>query len=510
MLDSKILEYDASIGSLESGLRSTNSTLQDVSYGLRAVMTLNKDDAGQNHPVLRAEKFVFVTNSGVETTNMTLKEGNADDVWFNKGNDTTHQADIHINDVFIERGDDGNNSTSDPGDECSCDSAISNSNKISVYDTLTALDTKHIENKNQIDAITQELATKATDASLNEVSTRLDNASTGLGEVSTLVSEMYEHDTRSVKASYYYLLDDTHSKTGRIKYEQSGVTFETNAETPMPIFVEDVKFQVSDDYESLQEVHSDLITCKSDIEQLKQQSTGTDETLDGISTKVDGGYNVKGNNATFERDLQADTIIATHYKVSGNDETFEPKTPEEKNVGAVFSSVSVKMSNGSAVELYQKIQEFESTLQGYTSTVDEMSDVVSGGGITANGAEIDGNMSINGEFIFGNESGANIVLASSDSNVLSIYGSDSDGRRDVEFSKIEVGTVDVHKEIYIENDAIINGTANFEGTANFTNGQIAIVATDDKPATFVIEGNVGCEFSEEFLKKLKLALDNLE
>ena len=212
LLDSKITQYDEDITNLQTGLTETERTLSDVSYGLRQVMTLNTDDAGKSHPVLKAEKFTLLTKEGVETTYMTLVDGNPNDVWFIKGNDNSKEATVHIGDAVIELESDSNSQSSETtDDECSCESVIQNKQKIFLYETLKGLDEGHIQNRNDIDAILVDMNTKASNSSLNDVSNRLATVAASAENSSSLLAEMYNHDTRSLSAAQHYLLDTTNT-----------------------------------------------------------------------------------------------------------------------------------------------------------------------------------------------------------------------------------------------------------------------------------------------------------
>ena len=264
-------------------------------------------------------------------------------------------------------------------------------------------------------------------------------------------------------------------------YSQSGVLFETNAETPVPLYVDNVNFKISGEYESLQEVYSNVMTCKTSIEDLQTKSSTADTKLNGIVTQDSGGFNLKGNNGSFSGGVTAGSVTATNFKVSGNDEIFEPKTPSEKNVGAVFSSVSVKLSSGSSVELYQKIQELESTFQGYTQTIDMIADRITEGGVEADGG-VFGELTVQTGLTLGTN---NDIIISSAGNNLTVAASDSAGASSTVNSILNVGNVQFPTE---------ENKTSFLSQFSSSSAQFnAIIANEIQTTNFTITGTLNVE-----------------
>lgn len=432
LLDSKIAEYDVNILNISTGLIETSKVMEDVSRGLYEILSLERDTSANYHPKVSAERYTLRNSSGDRLSYVSLDDtGTNTDVWFRE--QTGGNAAIHTRNVILE---------------------MSSDRKIDVSAKLA-----------QIDA---SVDTKASNASLNalssyaaEVSTNLATVNMKLGDVSVairrntaFIDNISTNNGQGLKSNKFYITDNNANRVG-LGFDGEGlIVHDPNNNNLMSVNVDDVQFKKQDGTGtgSMKEVHALVTgTMTSDINKLKSDRDDINEKI-GFISKSGSATDITVNNANVNSRLTVGST-ATFNNIEFLGTEFRPKHSGNDMI-AYFSEVYV--ADG-AIAVANELSELRAKCDK-VDTLETTVDSLTGGG--DGGSSITEVTAVNGEFTnltVDNEINMGECFIKSTGTQLSVTASGGSGSK---------GTAIVYANKMESDETIVHTSLTCEGVTN--------------------------------------------
>ena len=345
--------YDEKIAELTNDASNLDSDIKDVSADLHAIVRIQRDEDGVPHADLKAKKYIVLDASNNEKVAL-VAQNDLLKVTNNTTNDFSEPSDILVKDVHLGTPENSLN-----------ESLATFASQANVDDLTT--------NVRNISTNVVNLTTRADnhDSDINALRGRITTAEQTIGTYATDVT------TKKLQASQLRLNED--NATAVVRPNGTGgiiVTDSFSGSNLGTVRVSDViitESMTSGESDSVKSVIADVKSNSDSIDSLNTQYDELKSDFDSIYTKTGSSGRLATENGNFTK-LSADEVQSNDYVLTSGT-TFEPKDSDGNIVNARFANVLLQPdidNAGASISLYSKINELQTYQDTYNGLISEL------------------------------------------------------------------------------------------------------------------------------------------
>ena len=345
--------YDEKIAELTTDASSLDSDIKDVSADLHAIVRIQRDEDGAPHADLKAKKYIVLDTSNNEKVAI-IAQNDLLKVTNETTNDFSEPSDILVNDIHL-----GN-------EQNSLNASLATFASQANVDDLST----------RVRVINSSVADLSTRASNHEgdISTLRGRITTAEQTISTYATDV---TTKKLQASQLRLNED--NATAVVRPNGTGgiiVTDSFSGSNLGTVRVSDViitESMTSGESDSVKSVITDVKSNSDSIDSLTTQYDELKSDFDSIYTKTGSSGRLATENGNFTK-LSADEVQSNDYVLTSGT-TFEPKDSDGNIVNARFANVLLQPdidNAGASISLYSKINELQTYQDTYNNLISEL------------------------------------------------------------------------------------------------------------------------------------------